>query len=549
MFKNYFKVAFRNLWRNKGFSAINIFGLAIGLAIFLLITLFVVDELSYDKYNLNADRIYRVNSDFKVNGSIFNDRESPAPMAGILMKDYPQIEQATRLKDNGKTLVRNGDKIIFEPNSMFADANLFNVFTIQMIAGDKKTALMQPHSLVISEYIAKKYFNSTDVIGKTLRLDNTDDYKITGVIKNMPPQSHLHFNLLKAMSGYADSRNTNWLNVNYLTYLLVHKGTTQRDVDSYLSVATKKYAEPLLQSFIHTSIADLENKGDHFRFVTIPLTKIHLYSTLTQEQEPSGNIQYVYMFIIIAVFILLIACINFMNLSTARSAGRSKEVGVRKVLGSSRGTLIYHFLIESILTSFIALVIALFIASLMLPYFNQLSDKEISLNLVSNTWLLPFLLIGTLVIGTTAGAYPAFFLSAFQPIQVLKGKLASGFKGSWLRNSLVIFQFSTVIMLIVGTLVIYSQLNYIRNKKLGYNREQVLVLQNTYSLSQHANSFKQDVLKLAGVKSGTMTPYLPTSTTSNTEVYGKNAAMSPGQSTALATWYIDEDYIPTLGME
>ncbi|MDB5135470.1 MAG: cell division protein FtsX [Mucilaginibacter sp.] len=408
---------------------------------------------------------------------------------------------------------------------------------------------MQPHSLVISEYIAKKYFNSIDVIGKTLRLDNTDDYKITGVIKNMPPQSHLHFNLLKAMSGYADSRNTNWINVNYLTYLLVHKGTTQRDLDNYLSATTKKYAEPLLQSFIHTSIADLENKGDHFRFVTIPLTKIHLYSTLTQEQELSGNIQYVYMFIIIAVFILLVACINFMNLSTARSAGRSKEVGVRKVLGSSRGTLIYQFLIESILTSFIALVIALFIASLMLPYFNHLSDKEISLNLVSNTWLLPFSIIGTLVIGITAGAYPAFFLSAFQPIQVLKGKLASGFKGSWLRNSLVIFQFSTVIMLIVGTLVIYSQLNYIRNKKLGYNREQVLVLQNTYSLSQHANSFKQDVLKLAGVKSGTMTPYLPTSKNTNTEVYGKNAAMSPGQSTALETWYIDEDYIPTLGME
>jgi putative ABC transport system permease protein len=549
MFKNYFKIAFRNLWRNKGFSAINIFGLAIGLAVFLLIALFVVDELSYDKYNLNADRIYRVNSDFKVNGSTFNDRLSPAPMAETLMKDYPQIEQATRLKDNGKTLVRNGNKIIFEPNSMFADANLFNVFTVQMIAGDKRTALMQPHSLVISEYIAKKYFNSIDVIGKTLRLDNTDDYKITGVIKNMPPQSHLHFNLLKAMSGYADSRNTNWINVNYLTYLLVHKGTTQRDLDNYLSATTKKYAEPLLQSFIHTSIADLESKGDHFRFVTIPLTKIHLYSTLTQEQEPSGNIQYVYIFIIIAVFILLVACINFMNLSTARSAGRSKEVGVRKVLGSSRGTLIYQFLIESILTSFIALVIALFIASLMLPYFNHLSDKEISLNLVSNTWLLPFSIIGTLVIGITAGAYPAFFLSAFQPIQVLKGKLASGFKGSWLRNSLVIFQFSTVITLIVGTLVIYSQLNYIRNKKLGYNREQVLVLQNTYSLSQHANSFKQDVLKLAGVKSGTMTPYLPTSKNTNTEVYGKNAAMSPGQSTALETWYIDEDYIPTLGME
>ncbi|TWI98091.1 putative ABC transport system permease protein [Mucilaginibacter frigoritolerans] len=549
MFKNYFKIAFRNLWRNKAFSAINILGLALGLAVCLLITLFVSDELGYDKYNSNADRVYRVNSDFKVNGSVFNDRESPAAMAGTLMKDYPQIEQATRLKDNGKVLVKKGDQALFEPNWFFGDANLFDVFTVQMIAGNKKNALKEPHSIVISEYIARKYFNSTDVIGKTLRLNNTDDYKITGVITNMPAQSHIHFNLISAMSGRADSYNTNWINVNYLTYVLVRKGISQQDLDGYLKEATKKYAEPLLKNYIHTSIADLENKGDHFKFVTIPLTKIHSYSTLINEQEPSGNIQYVYIFIVIAVFILLIACVNFMNLSTARSAGRSKEVGVRKVLGSSRSTLIYQFLTESILTSFLALIIALGLAELIIPYFNQLSGKEISLNLVLNIWLLPYLLISTLIIGILAGVYPAFFMSAFQPIEVLKGKLASGFKGSWLRNSLVVFQFSTVIVLIVGTLVIYSQLNYIRNKKLGYNREQVLVLQNTYSLFNHARSFKQDVLKLAGVKSGTMTPYLPTSQNGNTEVYGKDAALSAGQSTALATWYIDEDYIPTLGMD
>ena len=549
MFKNYFKIAFRNLWRNKGFSAINIFGLAIGLAVCLLITLFVADELSYDKYNVNADRIYRAFSDFKVNGSVFNDIESPAPMATTLMKEYPQVEEATRLHSNGKVLVKKDRTVLYEPSWFYGDANLFDIFTVQMIAGDKKTALVEPHSLVISEYIARKYFNSTDVIGKTLRLNNTDYYKITGVIKNMPAQSHLHFNLISSMSGYADSRNTNWINVNYLTYILLRKGATEHDLDGYLSEATKKYAEPLLKGFIHSSIADLESKGDHFKFVTIPLTKIHLYSPLTGELEPSGNIQYVYIFIIIAVFILLIACVNFMNLSTARSAGRSKEVGVRKVLGSSRGTLIYQFLTESVLTSFIALIIAIVFAELIIPYFNQLSGKEISLNLLSNVALIPGLLVSTLVIGILAGVYPAFFMSAFQPIQVLKGKLAAGFKNSILRNSLVVFQFATVIVLIVGTLVIYSQLNYIRNKKLGYTREQVFVLQNTYSLYLHANSFKEDVLKLAGVKSGTITPYLPTSTNNNTEVYGKDAALSPGQSTAISTWYVDEDYIPTLGME
>jgi len=397
MFINYFKIAFRNLWRNKAFSAINIFGLAIGLAVCLLITLFVVDELSYDKYNLNADRIYRVNSDFKVNGGDFKDRESPAPMASVLMKEYPQIEQATRLRDNGKTLVKKGNETLTEDGSFYGDVNLFKVFTLPVIAGDPKTALAQPHSLVISEYIARKYFNTTDVIGKTLHLDNTDDYKITAVIKNTPHQAHLHFNLIKAMSGWSSSNSTEWLNVNYLTYILVRTGVTQHDLDGYLRQMTQKHAGPELVQAIHSSIADLEGKGDHFRFLLIPLTRIHLYSTLTQEQEPSGNVQYVYMFIIIAVFILLIACVNFMNLSTARSAGRAREVGVRKVLGSNRGTLICQFLIESTLTSFIALSIALFIAALLLPYFNQLSGKQITLDLLATIWLVPCLLGVTLL--------------------------------------------------------------------------------------------------------------------------------------------------------
>ena len=549
MFKNYFKIAFRNLWRNKGFSAINILGLAIGLAVCLLITLFVVDELSYDKYNLNADRIYRVSSDFKVNGSVFVDRESPAPMAAAMMKDYSQIEQATRLMGGGKILVKKGNETLTESNSFYGDANLFTVFTLPMIAGDPKTALLQPHSLVISEYIAKKYFNSTDVIGKTLHLDNTDDYKITGVIKNTPAMSHIHFNLIKAMSGLSESRSTEWTSANYLTYILVRKGVTQHDLDGFLKQATKKYAEPELQHYIHTSIANLEENGDYYRYVTTPIAKIHLYSTITNELEPSGNVQYVYIFIIIAVFILLTACVNFMNLSTARSAGRSKEVGVRKVLGSSRATLIYQFLIESTVTSFIALSIALFIAALLLPYFNILSGKQITLSLFSTVWLVPCLLIITVIIGLMAGLYPAFFMSAFQPIHVLKGKLASGFKGSWLRNSLVVFQFATVIMLIVGTLVIYNQLSFIRNKKLGYNREQVLVLQNTASLYLHAKSFKQDVLKLAGVQSGTMTSFLPTANNNNTYVYAKDASMSAAQSASVSTWNVDEDYIPTLGMQ
>jgi putative ABC transport system permease protein len=383
MFKNYFKIAFRNLWKNKSFSAINILGLAIGLAVCLLITLFVVDELSYDKYNVNADRIYRVSSDFKVNGSLFNDRESPAPMAADMMKDYPQIELATRLQYIGKTLVKKGAQTITEENTFYGDVNMFKVFTLPFISGDPNTALSQPGSIVISEDLAKKYFNSTDVIGKTLQLNNTEYCKITGLMNNTPGRSHLHFNIIRAMSGLEESRHTQWTSEDFLTYILVKPGVTQHDLDRYLKDATKKYAEPELVQFIHTSISDLENKGDHFRFATTPLTAIHLHSITSGEVEPSGNMQYVYIFFVIAIFILLIACINFMNLSTARSAGRAREVGVRKVLGSNRGSLIYQFLTESTLVSFLAMIIALLFAALLLPYFNILAGKQIAFSFIA----------------------------------------------------------------------------------------------------------------------------------------------------------------------
>jgi putative ABC transport system permease protein len=552
MFKNYFKIAFRNLWRNKVFSAINIGGVALGLAVCLLITLFVTDELSYDTYNVNANRIYRVNSDFKFAGGVFNDRLSPAPMATVIMKEYPQIEQAVRLREIGRTLVKKGDETIAEPQSYYADANLFNVFTLPMVAGDPKTALVEPHSLVVSEYIAEKYFGISnsyrDVIGKTLRLDDADDYKITGVIKNTPAQSHIHFNLLRSMPAFANQYPL-WTSENYMTYLLARKSVSRQDIDSYLNQLAKKYAEPELEKRLHSSFADLEKKSGHFRFVTIPLTKIHLYSSLPDEIEPSGNIQYVYIFIVIGFFILLIACVNFMNLSTARSAGRSKEVGVRKVLGSSRLTLIYQFLTESTLTGFIALLLAFVLAALLFPYFNRLSGKQMTLNLFATPWILPCLLIITIVIGVLAGIYPAFFLSAFKPVNALKGKLSAGFKGSLLRNSLVVFQFATVIILIIGSLVVYSQLNYIRNKKLGYNRGQVLIVKNIYSIYPHDESFRQDVLKLAGVKSGTNSPYLPTFINHSKNVYSKDGSLGGNQSDILGTWYVDADYIPTLGMQ
>ncbi|MDR6570514.1 ABC transporter permease [Chitinophaga ginsengisegetis] len=550
MFKNYFSIALRNLWRNKGFSAITIFGLAIGMTTCLLITLFVTDELSYDRFNKKADRIYRINADFFVNGNAFKERYTPSQLGPVLQQEYPNVENYVRFIRQGNILVKKGTTTLVEKNACFADSTLFDVFSLQMISGDPKTALTQPHTMVISERMALKYFNSTDVVGKTLQTDNVATYQISGVIKDVPDQSHLHFDFVRALSELPESReNGGWMSDNYATYVLMREGATGAQLQSYVNAVTKKYMEAPLQKMTGSNFADLEKSGGHFGYNVLPLTKIHLYSPLADEAEPSGNIQYVYIFIAVAVIILLIACVNFMNLSTARSAGRAKEVGVRKVLGSQRSSLIFQFLTESTLTSFFALLLAVALAILLLPYLNQLSGKHITLEAGYFLWLLPSLLVTAGVIGLLAGSYPAFFLSGFEPIKVLKGRLNSGFKNGWLRNSLVVFQFASAILLIVGTLVINSQLNYIRNKKLGYNREQVLILGNTQSLWIHARNFKNEVLSMPGVESGTMTASLPTDMSLNTNIYSKDAARSAGQVTGVPEWYVDADYIHTMGMQ
>ncbi|SKC98564.1 putative ABC transport system permease protein [Chitinophaga ginsengisegetis] len=550
MFKNYFSIALRNLWRNKGFSAITIFGLAIGMTTCLLITLFVTDELSYDRFNKKADRIYRINADFFVNGNAFKERYTPSQLGPVLQQEYPNVENYVRFIRQGNILVKKGTTTLVEKNACFADSTLFDVFSLQMISGDPKTALTQPHTMVISERMALKYFNSTDVVGKTLQTDNVATYQISGVIKDVPDQSHLHFDFVRALSELPESReNGGWMSDNYATYVLMREGATGAQLQSYVNAVTKKYMEAPLQKMTGSNFADLEKSGGHFGYNVLPLTKIHLYSPLADEAEPSGNIQYVYIFIAVAVIILLIACVNFMNLSTARSAGRAKEVGVRKVLGSQRSSLIFQFLTESTLTSFFALLLAVALAILLLPYLNQLSGKHITLEAGYFLWLLPFLLVTAGVIGLLAGSYPAFFLSGFEPIKVLKGRLNSGFKNGWLRNSLVVFQFASAILLIVGTLVINSQLNYIRSKKLGYNREQVLILGNTQSLWIHARNFKNEVLSMPGVESGTMTASLPTDMSLNTNIYSKDAARSAGQVTGVPEWYVDADYIHTMGMQ
>jgi len=549
MLKNYLKIALRNLWKHKGFSAITIFGLAIGLATCLLITLFVTDELSYDKFNANADRIYRLDADFLINGTIFHERNTPAGFGPALKRDFPQIEEFVRFDGQGKALVKKGEETVMEDNTCFADNGVFKLFSLPFIAGDPATALTQPNTLVISERIAQKYFQGTDVLGKSLKMDNTTFYTITGVIKNTPAQSHLHFDMIRSMGHRTDDMMDRWLSNSYTTYILARPGVSASRIQQIVNEGTKRYMEPGLTSYLGENFAQLEKHGGFFRYNALPLNDIHLRSTNNDEAEPGGNITYVYIFIITGILILLIACVNFMNLSTARSAGRAREVGVRKVLGGEKRHLIFQFISESVLTAFFALLLAVIIAASLLPYLNNLSDKQITLHWSNLTWILPGLMLTCILVGLLAGSYPAFFLSSFEPVKVLKGKYAKGMRGSWLRNGLVIFQFTATILMLVGTLVIFKQLNFIRNSNTGYNREQVLVLQNIGALWTHAKNFQQEVKQLPGVVNATMTGSLPTSDLRNTNSYSRTPMAGDGKLMALVEWMVDADYIPTMDMQ
>jgi len=549
MLRNYLKTALRNLWKSKGFSAINIIGLAIGLSTCLLILIFVMDELGYDRYNTKADRIYRLDGDIKFGGNHFILAVAPAPAGPAVRRDYPEVETEVRFRMQGGRLVKKGNQNIQEDAVIYADSTLFDVFTLPMIAGNPHTALVDAHTVVITERMAKKYFDAVDVVGRTLMINDTIPYKVTGVIKDIPVQSHFHYDFFLSMTELDEAKqNDQWLSNNFNTYIVLRKGTDPKKFEAKLGQLVYKYIGPLLRQAVNQSVEDFFKAGNSVSFSLMPLTDIHLHSNKTAELEANGNLQYVYIFTAVAFFILLIACVNFMNLSTARSANRAKEVGIRKVLGSLRGSLVSQFMIESILLSFISMLLALGLAYLLVPVFNELSGKQMAIGLFSRPWLVPAMLALVVIVGILAGSYPAFYLSAFRPIAVLKGNVAAGFKTGWLRNSLVVFQFGISIFLLVGTAVIYRQLSYIHSRALGFNREQVLIVDNTWHLGNDVRAFKEKLLKLPGVEGATMTGFLPTSYNRNDDAIFLSPDLDTKKAISMQTWQIDENYIPVLGM-
>ncbi|MBS1745880.1 MAG: ABC transporter permease [Bacteroidetes bacterium] len=554
MFKNYFKIAWRNISKNKIYSFINIAGLAIGLASFLLITLYVTNELSYDRYFPDANRIYRINSDIRIGGSNLHMPVTSDMMGQLLEKDNPQIEQYTRIYTfSGNKLVKKGNVYINETNVGNADSTFFEVFQLPVIAGDTKHALDEPNTVVVTESTAKKYFGTTDVLGKTIEIkdNNITPYKITAVIKDIPDNTHFHFDFLFSMKNV----NYDWGAItshNFYTYIKLKPGTDYKAFEKNFDQYIDRYVMPYAKRFMNiNSMDEFRKAGNNLQYSLMPLTRIHLYSDYSFELSPSGNIQYVYIFSAVALFILIIACINFMNLTTARSAGRAKEVGIRKVLGTEKKQLVSQFLFESTLIALVSLLIAILIDYFVLPVFNDIAAKHMTLNNLFSTSILPFLIALPFVVGLLAGSYPAFFLSAFKPIEVLKGKLKLGSKGGGLRSVLVVFQFATSIILIVGTIIVYEQLHFIQTKNLGYNKDQVLVIDGLFTLNEGTKqTFKNEVLQLPGVTEGTLSSFLPVSNSSrNDNTYSKDAVPTPQNSLDMQNWGVDYDYVKTLGMQ
>ncbi|MDQ6903310.1 MAG: ABC transporter permease [Bacteroidota bacterium] len=549
MIKNYFKIAFRNLWRNKAFTAINIFGLAIGIATCLVIMLFVQNELSYDRFNKKADQMVRVVFRGSIDGQKMKEANVMPPVAKTFLDNYPEVKHATRLMQGGSQIILSGDKSFKEDAFAFVDPNFFKVFTLPLIQGDASTALSQPNTIVITKEMAQKYFGQADPLGKLLTFkDGIAHFKVTGVIDKVPANSHFHFDFFATMLNVEDAKSNSFMTSGFNTYLVLDKGVDYKKLQAKLPAFVNKYLGPQLEHAMGVTMTELRQKGNDLGLYLQPLTDIHLHSDLTNDLEPGGDIRYVYIFSAIALFMLLIACINFMNLSTAGASKRAREVGIRKVLGSLKMELVRQFLIESILLSMIGLLLAIVLVYVALPFFNHFSGKDLSLHLVDNAWTIPFLLMLVIVTGIFAGSYPAFFLSSFKPVMVLKGKFSAGKRTMGLRSGLVVFQFFISIVLIAVTTIVYQQLAYIQKVKLGYDKNQVIILPETWLLGKNQEAFYNEILQDPRVENASVSGYVPAGSTygNNFFVYKQNnyAAM-----VKTLRYDVDYTYLATLGMK
>jgi putative ABC transport system permease protein len=562
MIKNYFKIAWRSLLKHKMYTSIKIGGFAIGIAACLLIGLLVKHELSYDENYSKDGRVFRLIGSNEQNGKVLKGVSFPAPLAKIMKQDFPDIENAGRIMPSslfygaGSNQLRGADQIdnSYEEGFCFADQEVLDILNIPIVYGDRLHALTDPMSLVISKSKSDKYFPGINPVGKLMYIndDTKQPLKIAAVMEDFPSTSHIKYDFFISLAGksFWKCEQDDWGASNYAIYIQTKSSVNVNQFEKKLtSDVLKNYLLPTLTKE-GVAKTDIDKIMCSAHILLQRVTDIHLHSyDIQQDFQTRGDSRFVWMFVIIAVFILLIACINFLNLSTAKSANRAKEVGLRKVIGSKRSALIIQFLIESILYSFLSFIVALILASAFLPFFNQAADRTLSMPWLA-PWFIPAILLMSILVGVLAGIYPSFYLSAFKPIQVLKGDISAGSKNSFLRSTLVVFQFTASIILIIGTLIIYKQMTYISNTKIGFDKEQVVMIQGTSTLGKSTKVFKDELLKLPQIENVSLSEYLPVDgTTRNGNTFWQEGKQSESLGTDGQNWIVDENYISTLGMK
>jgi putative ABC transport system permease protein len=544
MFKNHLKIALRNIKKHKTFSAVNIVGLAVGITCSILIWLFVGHERSYDRFHEKADRIFRLALRATLGDTKIDQTQTSSEVFRRLAAEFPEIEKGVKFYNPGRTPVILENRTFYESRLYAVDAPFFEVFTFPLIDGDPQTALTEPNSMVLSKATAEKYFGTTDVLENAIRADFSNStgsaiFHITGVSENVPGNSHFHFDILVSSSTFPGLINEkDWGGTDFITYLLLTPGTSKNRFDEKLKEFTKR-------NLGGRGFDEWVAKGNYWEYYLQPITEIHLNSDLKGEFEANGNRTYIVIFSVISIIILLIACINFMNLSTAKSSIRAKEVGVRKVVGSRRRELMQQFLCESILLSFISLALGLAAIQILLPVYRNFVGRNLSMPYLDNAAVIPSLLALGLVVGLFSGSYPAFFLSSFPPISVFRDITGRSSRSSLLRNILVVFQFAIAIFLIAGTLVVFQQLKFFQNKRLGFEKEQVLVVHNPGSLENSVSSFKETLRQNSHVSHVSGSNTLPSRSYRNMIFISKDVANKFNLNLCVC----DFDFLETLKLE
>ncbi len=548
MFKNYIKTALRNISRQKGYVFINILGLAIGIASAMLIAIYIFSELSYDQHYEKKDRIYRVYLDGKINNQVIMGAFTASPLAFTAKDKYPEIEEAVRMDTWGETVIRHEEKSFVEDAFIAADSTFFKVFTAPLVKGNPATALTKPHTVVISESTAKKMFGDEAAMGKSIKIGTHEsNHEITGIMKDLPETSHFDANMIGSLVTDDNATNQNWLSNNLSTYFLLSENASAENVENKIPDLLRENAGPLLEQFLGISFDEFIEKGNRYSYHLQPLLDIHLNPDIESSMKPPHDKKYIYIFSIVAVILILIATINYMNLSTARAANRAKEVGLRKVVGSTRRMLIKQFLTESVIMSFMSLILAVVFVQIALPYFNNLINTQLTLNYLEEWYYIPILIGLALIIGLLAGSYPSFYLSAFNPTSVMSGELKSGAKNKKIRSYLVVSQFVISAALILGTIVISRQTNYMLNKDLGFKKNQLLVIRRLTVLDNQIKTFKNEINKIPGVVNSTHSTMVP-GYPNNNNAY-QIESQPKDETYVFDTNWADEDFLEVYGIE